>query len=976
MKPQPRVTLHLLGSPRLERAGKPVKVDTRKAIALMAHLALTRERQGRDKLAAFLWPDADDGKAHAALRRTLSVLNKALGGAGLDIERETIAITPEVWVDVNAFRGSLAACHAHGHPATDVCERCLPALAEAVALYRDDFLAGFTLRDSLPFDDWQFFQNESLRRELAGALERLVRGQNERREFESAIQHARRWLALDSLHEPAHRCLMQLYEWTNQRAAAVHQYRECARILKQELGVPPLEETTRLYEAIKNNQLAKPGADRRFQSPEQSGVGPQTADRQGFITPSVVGGRPSAGLPLVGRSAQWQALLAAYDSAHANGQLVVLEGEAGIGKTRLAEEFLAHVGRGGATVLTARCYAGQAGLAYGPIMEAVRAALAQPGWAARLASLPAHHRAEAARLWSELNHVASPGVPSEGPGAQSRFLEGVRQTLLTLCHGLATGVLWVDDTQWADEASLDLLVYLARRLREQPVMMLMAWRAEDVPAYHRLHSLFAEAGRMGLARVIPLSRLGLSDVAELAQSGAIRPELVERLYRETEGSPFFLVEYLAALAQHAEVEGEWSLPAGVRELLSTRLADVTETGGQLLSAAAVIGRSFDLDTVQAASGRSDDETVAALEELVGHRIVVEVGHPSSGITYDFSHEKLRGLVYDQTSLARRRLLHRRVAEALVGQTRRSQPLSPLTGQIAQHFRLGGREAEAAHYFKLAGDYARALYANAEALALYRSALTLGHPQTAALHEAIGDLQTLVGDYAAALASYETAAATSAPGALATLEHKLANLYDRRGDWELAESHFRAALSARGEPDPTGAHAQLYADWSRTAHHRGQAEYATELARRALELAEAAHDSRALARAHNVLGLLASHRSAFAEAREHLQSSLTLAESLRDPDARIAALNNLALACREDGDLPRALALTEQALALCSSLGDRHREAALHNNLADLHHASGDAAAAMSHLKQAVARFVEVGGEPGAASPGIWKLTEW
>ena len=123
----------------------------------------------------------------------------------MDIERESVAIGPEVWVDVEAFHQKLAACHAHGHPAADVCERCLPALAEAVALYRDDFLAGFSLRDSLPFDDWQFFQNESLRRELAGALERLVRGHSERRAFESALQHARRWLALDPLHEPAHR---------------------------------------------------------------------------------------------------------------------------------------------------------------------------------------------------------------------------------------------------------------------------------------------------------------------------------------------------------------------------------------------------------------------------------------------------------------------------------------------------------------------------------------------------------------------------------------------------------------------------------------------------------------------------------------------------------------------------------------------------------------------------------------------------
>ncbi len=135
-------------------------------------------------------------------------------------------------------------------------------------------MAGFGLRDSVAFDDWQFFQSESLRRELAGALERLARGRGARGEWEPAVAHARRWLALDPLHEPAHRLLMQLYAWSDQRAAALRQYRECVRILGKELGVAPLEETTLLYQSIQENdpppmpvlserrvQAAKRGAD-------------------------------------------------------------------------------------------------------------------------------------------------------------------------------------------------------------------------------------------------------------------------------------------------------------------------------------------------------------------------------------------------------------------------------------------------------------------------------------------------------------------------------------------------------------------------------------------------------------------------------------------------------------------------------------------------------------------------------------------
>jgi DNA-binding SARP family transcriptional activator len=172
--------IYLLGSPRVEIDNAPIEVDTRKAIALLAYLAVghASASQRRDSLAAFFWPDVDSSRAHGALRRTLSALHKALGGAGMKIDRESVSLErgPDTWIDVEAFHAVLAECRTHGHPVDEVCPDCLPRLAEAAALYRDDFMAGFSLRDSPAFDDWQFFQVESLRRELAGALERLARG--------------------------------------------------------------------------------------------------------------------------------------------------------------------------------------------------------------------------------------------------------------------------------------------------------------------------------------------------------------------------------------------------------------------------------------------------------------------------------------------------------------------------------------------------------------------------------------------------------------------------------------------------------------------------------------------------------------------------------------------------------------------------------------------------------------------------------
>ena len=167
-----QLIIRLLGAPGIERDAAPVTVDTRKAIALLAYLAVSGRSQTREALAALLWPDYDDQHARAALRRTLSALRTALDEPHLAVDRETVALIPGagLWLDVAEFRARLAACQTHGHAPADVCPACLTPLAEAAALYRDDFLAGFTLRDSADFDDWQRLQAENLRGELAAAL--------------------------------------------------------------------------------------------------------------------------------------------------------------------------------------------------------------------------------------------------------------------------------------------------------------------------------------------------------------------------------------------------------------------------------------------------------------------------------------------------------------------------------------------------------------------------------------------------------------------------------------------------------------------------------------------------------------------------------------------------------------------------------------------------------------------------------------
>lgn len=973
----PRLEIRLFGPPEITVDGAVVTPDTRKAVALLAYLAVNaptgQPRHRRDALATLLWPDADQSHARSLLRRTLFSLTHTIPADTLVVARETIAFSGKqpVWIDVQDFEASIDECRRHDHGEQTVCPHCLPALRNAADLYRGDFMAGFTLRDSANFDDWQFFQAENLRRQAAHVFERLVQGLTVQHDYMTAVGYARRWLQLDPLHEPAHRALMQLYAWAGQTSAAVRQYRDCVRILDEELGAPPLPETTELYQAISENRYPTPSQP-VYQAP------PVHLAKRQPAAPAV----PA----LIGRQAEWAALLAAYGSIHEEGRLVVLEGEAGIGKSYLAEAFLAQMRLRGATTCAVTCYEGEGALAYAPLMDALRQALAIPEASVRLAGLAPQWLAEAARLVTELAtlypQLPAP-LPADSVGAHSRFLEGVAHVLGSLLAGPAPGLLFIDDLHWADTASLELLAYLVRRLRSHPLCVLVAWRSAAAGPPAHLQQLVADAQRNHTATLIHLERwernVVQAFVAQAPLPGTPSSALTDRLFQETEGLPLLVAEYLAMLAgSDLTPDAVWQIPPTVRDLFQARLSRLDQVATQVLGAAAVIGRSFDFDTVRAASGRSEDETVAAIEELLRHNLVHEAPPIHHGsIVYDFVHEQLRALAYDDMSLARRRLLHGRVADVLHHQVRRAgSNAGVVAALLAYHAERAGRNDEAAAAYALAGKRARQIFANRTALAHFQAALALGHADQTGLLIAIGDLQTLLGEYRNALASYRQAAESSSSSTPVQIEYKLGLLYHRLGEWKAAGEHFQTALAQASAADELSLASAIRADWALTAYRQGDMAWATTLAAQALATAEAAGDPPALAQAHNVLGILARSRGDAEQAIHHAAESLALTRRQEQLDAQIAALNNLALAYAAAHLPVQAIGLLEEALTLCLRLGDRHREAALRSNLADLLHSAGHHEASMIQLKQAVTIFAQIGLEAGPENAEIWKLTEW
>ncbi|WP_029215400.1 AfsR/SARP family transcriptional regulator [Kallotenue papyrolyticum] len=368
-----QLALYLFGPPRLERDGVELEVDTRKALALLAYLALERQAHSRETLATLLWPEYSTERAYANLRRTIWSLNRALGREMLEINRDTVLLPPEadLWIDVETFRERLATPARHAHSPQQLCTTCLAALSEAAQLYRSDFMLGFRLGGIQEFDNWQFMQAESLRQQLAAALERLVQGYSAQRDFAAALNYARRWLLLDPLHEPAHQWIMRVYVWAGQRSAALRQYQECVNLLHEQLGVEPQAETRELYHAIKDKHdlplpevllanehapSARPATPQIHESREEYHEEANDLASAAANLPPLVGREAELAtiaealqaddcrlLTLVGREAELATIAEALQADDC--RLLTLVGPGGVGKTRLALAALAEYGR-------------------------------------------------------------------------------------------------------------------------------------------------------------------------------------------------------------------------------------------------------------------------------------------------------------------------------------------------------------------------------------------------------------------------------------------------------------------------------------------------------------------------------------------------------------------------------------------------------------------------------------------------------
>jgi predicted ATPase/DNA-binding SARP family transcriptional activator len=314
------LALYFLGPPRFKRNDAAISVQRRKCIALLAYLAVTATAHSREMLIDLLYPRQSRGRARADFRQTLSFLKNTIGEDWLTVEGPTVGLAcgNDLWTDVHEFRALIREEHGPDSGAAGL-ER-INRLTAANSLYQGDFLSGFYLKDSPQFDDWQFFEQEGLRRDYISVLEQLVIMLGKSGQIETAVEYGRRWLAMDPLEEAVHRELMRLYATAGQRTAALRQYEQCRTLLKKELGEDPEEETEELFEKIRSK--------RKIYNPNM----PRT------LHPNNIPEEPKG---FIGREQLLAELVDTLEGEEV--QILTLTGTGGTGKTRLAVEAAARM---------------------------------------------------------------------------------------------------------------------------------------------------------------------------------------------------------------------------------------------------------------------------------------------------------------------------------------------------------------------------------------------------------------------------------------------------------------------------------------------------------------------------------------------------------------------------------------------------------------------------------------------------------
>jgi DNA-binding SARP family transcriptional activator len=673
------ITLRLLGEMEVLRGQNRVDLPpSRKSRALLAYLAATARPQRRERLCALLWDVPDDPKG--SLRWSLSRLRAVLDDGETSCivaNRETVALdTSRCSIDLLSVRalGGGSSKGLEGQPTEQ--------LLTAAGAFRGEFMEGLDLPNSHEFQSWCLAEREELRRLNIELLAELRRRHDA--EPEAALGFARRLVHIDPFDEAARIDLLRLLLLTKRRREATGQFATAERLF-QELGEGSAERLTRawrlvLREAEQAATAAAQGADTSPpSSPSRQAPAQRAATRRAAQAPaSAQSAKPAmtaTTAPFVGRSWMLNHLASLMDivATRRTAQIVLLNGEPGLGKSRLLAELAARAQAQQIRVFVGHCYDARSGVSYAP-------------WEEALGELPPLDEEGEADL------------------RRRRLFQAVARTVT---DGQGLTLLALEDVHWMDEASCDLLRFVVRTAREEPLLVLLTAREGEVTDNPAIAEVLRDFRLKYSFEGLHLLPLGEEEVRQLAEASG-REDAAARIATLSRGNPLYAVELARGLTDKQE-----ALPGSLKELIRDRLAQLAPEAAEVLRWASLFSTGACSQLLQDLSELQDGPYLHALELLDRHRLLVQ----EAGSDHcTFGHELVRQAVYTSLSEPRRRLMHRKVAR-FMWQNGYQPKFDPF--DIVHHAAAGSDDVLAAQACVHAGQRARRLLANAEALMLVR-----------------------------------------------------------------------------------------------------------------------------------------------------------------------------------------------------------------------------------------------------------------
>ena len=906
--------IKLFGEFRVWRGGELIESEEwdRQKTRSLLKLLLTRRGHAfsKEEIVEALWPGVAPHSAEHSLRTTIGLLRRALE-RGLERGSDSrYVLSRRPGYSFN----EQAQCQVDAWEFEDHRKKAEAALGaenteEAIEEYRAavNLVHGGELLEEEPYEEWAAEARQEWRERHLFVLSGLSECLAQKGSYTEAIGFCERALTIDKFSEELRRRLMLYRYCAGEQALALQTYRDYAKILEEELGTGPSPELARLKEQMEARDV--PGVDtlQRYPKPRRAVRFPYSLSRTHFA----------------GRDEEYGWLVERLrETVEGRGGAVAVEGEAGVGKTRLVEEFLGYAKSHGVRVLSGRCYERELATPLEPITEALGQATETDDVVSALSD---HREGDSGGLW-EANHYGVSRIYQALTGELIRASEGKQQ------QGL---VLFLDDVQWADPATLDFIPYLARRILDEQILLVFTYRREEAPA---LSGWLRRLAERRAVRTVSLDRLTLADLAQiLGRMSSSRfdalPSLTEFLHRHSEGNPFYATEYLRWLIEAGAVEidsrrriqalrndalGEDALPSGVRSLIQARFSSLGEETREIVELASVVGRGFDLKLLSRAAGCDEDEAISLIEPLVYAGLIVET-QPE---TYYFSHDKLRQVLYEDLGYRRRRKLHLRVAPVLD--------------------KDGGEPAELAHHYLRAQEWEQAL----EYLTLAAQKAEHGYAW-----------ETAAQDYAQA-----SEVAQNLPGA----EKKRFDLLASR---ERLLEHMDRLQERRDTIEEMFSLATRLGDRRRLAEARvrrigvlralSEPEGAAEAARAAISIYQELEDRAGEARVHRELGYVLWTSKDYAGALEANFQALRLHRVVGDRRGEAGDGGNIAQIYRNMKDYEQALRWAQEAARIDRELGDRLSETFKVNIIATVHQERGELEAALSLHLRALSSITEL-----------------